>query len=137
MVGAAASVSPFPISLRLGAMVSPRIAFNGGIDVRFPQLHLGSGLTARADFNAIVAANFGGVNSIFDLTFGAVYGFGIATGQRVYVGAGVGPYFADQVRFGGRLILGVNATSRIGGELNLHFAGIGNPLLTLQVRLRL
>jgi hypothetical protein len=129
--------NPFHAALRLGATVSPRVKFVGGIDATIPGLSLGSGLSTRVDAEAIVAANFGGVNTLVPLTINEVYSHGVAAGSRAYIGAGVGPYFGDITRFGGKVFVGMNFTSRFGGEVDVHFPGFGDPQLALLVRMGL
>lgn len=130
------AVSPFPLALRLGAMVSPRFKFDGGIDATIPGLRLLPGFTSRVDLDAIVSANFGGVTTIVPLTFDQIYSLNLPVSSRVYVGGGIGPYFGDVTRFGGKLIVGAEF-SKFGLEGNLHFAGSGDALLTVQARIGL
>jgi hypothetical protein len=130
------AVSPFPIALRLGALVSPRFKFDGGIDATIPGVHLFPGLSTRVDADAIVSANFGGVSTLVPVTFDQIYNLNLPVGSRVYVGAGIGPYFGDRTRFGGKLIAGAEF-NRIGLEGNLHFAGTGDTLFTVQARIGL
>ena len=130
------AVSPFPLALRLGAMVSPRVKFDGGIDATIRGFHLLPGFTSRVDADAIVSANFGGITTIVPVTFDQIYNLNLPVSSRVYLGGGVGPYFGDRTRFGGKLIAGAEF-NRIGLEGNVHFSGAGQPLLTVQARLGL
>jgi hypothetical protein len=130
------AISPFPLALRLGAMVSPRLKFDGGIDATLRGVHLFPGFTTRIDADAIVSANFGGVTTIVPITFDQIYSLNLPVSSRVYVGGGIGPYFGDVTRFGGKLIVGAEF-SRIGLEGNLHFSGQGDPLFTIQARIGL
>lgn len=128
---------PFPFALRLGAMISPRTKFAGGIDVSFPQLSIAHGFISRVDADVIVSFNFGGVSTLIPITFDQVYSKGLIAGSRIYGGAGIGPYIGDKTRFGGKLFVGGDFTSSLGAELGLHFSGYGDPLLTLQARVHL
>ena len=135
--GVATSVvgAVFPLHLRLGAMVSPRTKFIGGID--FTTKGLAKNLSTRIDAEAIVSANFGGVDTLFPVTVDQVYSKGLVGGTQIYGGVGIGPYFGNVTRFGGKLFVGGDFGRRIGGEVGLHFAGYGDALVTAQVRLRL
>ena len=130
------AVSPFPLALRLGVLVSPRTKFVGGIDATIPGLHLLPGFSSRVDLDAIVSANFGGVSTLVPLTFDQIYNLNLPVSSRVYVGGGIGPYFGDTTRFGGKLIVGAEF-SRLGLEGNVHFAGSGDTLFTVQARIGL
>jgi len=130
------AISPFPVALRLGAMVSPRLKFDGGVDVTIKGLHLLPQLTTRIDADAIVSANFARITTLVPITFGQIYNLNLPVSSRVYLGGAIGPYFGDVTRFGGKIIVGAEF-SRIGLEGNVHFAGTGDPLLTVQARLGL
>lgn len=125
----------YNIHVRLGAMVSPRTKFIGGVDFTFAGLT--PRLTSRVDLEAIASANFGGITTLVPLTFSQVYGARLSGGTRVYGGAGIGPYFGEVTRFGGKLFVGADFTPRTSGEVGVHFAGQGDPLVTVQVRFRL
>ena len=125
----------FPFHLRIGAMVSPRTKFIGGID--FTTNGLAPNFNTRIDAEAIVSANFGGGSTLFPVTVNQVYSKGLIGGSQVYGGFGLGVYFGNVSRFGGKLFIGTELTRKLGGELGLHFAGYGDPLVTAQVRLRL
>jgi hypothetical protein len=123
-------------ALRLGLTVSPRVKFVGGVDVTLPKLSIGPGFTTRVDAEAIVSANFGGVSTLVPLTINEVYTHGLTGGWRIYGGAGIGPYFGDVTRFGGKVFIGAGM-GRVAGELDLHFAGFGDPYLALMLRTQL
>jgi hypothetical protein len=130
------TVSPFPLALRLGALVSPRLKFVGGIDATIPGVHLAPGLATRVDADAIISANLGGISTLIPVTIDQIAEINLPVSSRVYVGAGIGPYFGDRTRFGGKLIAGAEF-SRIGLEGNLHFPGSGDTLFTIQARIGL
>jgi hypothetical protein len=130
------AISPFPLALRLGAMLSPRTKFDGGIDATIRGLRILPGFTSRVDADAIVSVNFGGVSTLVPVTFDQIYQLNLPVNSRVYLGGGIGPYFGDRTRFGGKLIVGAEF-SRIGLEGNVHFAGVGDTLFTVQARLGL
>lgn len=130
-------VSPFPISVRLGAMLSPQTKFDGGIDVTLTGVHLMPSLTTRIDADAILSANLGGVSTLFPITIDQIFSQGLVAGSKVYFGAGVGPYIGSSTRLGGKVFVGAGISSRLTGELSLHFPGYGDPLVTLQARLGL
>lgn len=127
---------PFPLHLRLGMMLSPRTKFDGGIDATLGRGILPS-LSTRVDVDAIVSANFHGISTLVPLTLDQVYAKGLIGGNRLYFGAGVGPYISEKTRFGGKLFIGADLAVRIGVEGAVHFAGDGDPLLTLQARVGL
>lgn len=127
---------PFPLHLRLGAMLSPRTKFDGGIDVTLGRGVLPS-LTTRIDADAIVSANFHGISTLVPITLDQIYSKGLIGGNRIYFGAGIGPYISEQTRFGGKLFIGADLAVRIGVEGAVHFSGSGDPLLTLQARVGL
>lgn len=127
---------PFPLHLRLGAMLSPRTKFIGGIDAT-----LGRGLfpnsKTRVDVDAIVSANFHGISTLVPITLDQIYSKGLLGGNRLYFGAGIGPYISEKTRFGGKLFIGADLAVRVGVEGAVHFAGDGDPLLTVQARVGL
>lgn len=125
----------YTIALRLGLSVSPRTRFAGGIDVSLPRLSLGKGFTTRIDAEAIVSANFGGISTLIPLTFNQVYSKGVVASTRVYVGAGIGPYFGEITRFGGKIFVGAGISQKLGIELGVHFPGFDDPLVVIQARL--
>ena len=130
-------ISPFPVSLRLGALLSPRTKFDAGIDASIPGLHLLPNFNTRVDLDVIFSANLGGVTTLVPVTFDQIYSKGLVGGTRVFAGAGIGPYFGDKTRFGGKLLFGADVTSRIGAEVDVHFAGVGDPLVSLVARIGL
>lgn len=127
--------TPFPVAFKIGAAVSPRLKFAAGIDATFPRLSIAPHFATRVDFDAIFSANFGGVTTLFPLTAGQVYRVALpVTGQSLYIGAGIGPYFGEVTRFGGKIYAGGNLSSRIGAEAALHFTGYGDPTVTAALR---
>ncbi len=135
--GGISLTNPLGVHLRVGAMVSPRTKFIGGLDVTIPGLGFGTNYSTRVDADAIVSANIGGVSTLIPLTINEVYSKGLITGTRFYGGAGVGAYIGKVTRLGGKIFVGVDLAGRISGELGVHFSGFGDPLLTLQARLPL
>jgi hypothetical protein len=131
----AAARSGAPVNLRLGVSVSPRIKFVGGVDVTLPHVSIGPGFSTRVDFDAVVSANFGGVTTLFPLTFDEIYHLGLPAGSGVYGGIGIGPMLGEDTRFGGKIILGGHLTSRLTLEGNVIFAGYGDALFNVQLRL--
>ena len=91
--------NPFPLHLRLGAMLSPRPKFDGGIDVTLGRGILPS-LTTRIDADAIVSANFHGISTLVPVTLDQIYSKGLLGGNRIYFGAGLGPYIAENALLG-------------------------------------
>ncbi len=125
----------YPFTIRLGAMVSPRIKFVGGADLTLPSLGIGQHWVGRIDAEAIVSANFGGNSTLIPLTFDEVYLSPSQTSSfRPYAGLGIGPYFASTTRFGGKLFVGARFSPRISGEAAVHFSGGGDALLILEAR---
>lgn len=125
----------YTIGLRLGAAVAPRTRFVGGLDVTLPRLSLGANWSTRIDAEAIVSANFGGISTLVPLTFNEIYSKGLVGGTRLYGGVGIGPYFGEITRFGGKLIFGAGLSEKIGLELNVHFPGFDDPYVTILARL--
>ena len=120
----------YPLAIRLGAMVSPRVKFVGGADLTVPRLGFGSNWVGRIDAEAIVSANLGGNSTLVPLTFDQVY----QKSDKLYFGAGLGPYFGDTTRLGGKIFVGSRFDPQTSGEASLHFVGGGDPLFILQVR---
>ena len=127
---------PFPLHLRLGALLSPRTKFDGGIDVTLGRGILPSS-TTRIDADVIASANFRGISTLVPITLDQIYSKGLLGGNRLYFGAGIGPYIADKTRLGGKLFVGADLAVRIGVEGAVHFSGTGDPLLTVQARIGL
>lgn len=131
------AISPFPVSLRLGAQISPRLKFVGGVDVTLSGVHIIPALQTRIDADAIVSANFKRISTLIPVTFDQIYSKGLVAGTRIYVGGGIGVYIGEITNFGGKVFVGGDFTSRFGGEVDLHFAGLGDPLVTAQLRVGL
>jgi hypothetical protein len=131
-------ISPFKIALRLGAMVSPRTGLAVGVDASVPGLHLLPQFSTRVDADYILVSkpNAGTFDfvSFIPVTIDQVYSKSILAGSRVYFGAGIGPYFAKTTRFGGKVFVGAGLGATFGLEATLHFAGVGDPLVTVQIR---
>ena len=125
----------YSIALRLGVSVSPRTRFAGGIDVSLPRLSIGNGWTTRIDAEAIVSANFGGISTLIPLTFNQVYSKGVVSSTRGYGGFGIGPYFGEITRFGGKIFIGAGLSQKLGVELGVHFPGFDDPMVVVQARL--
>jgi hypothetical protein len=125
----------YPFAIRLGAMVSPRVKFVGGADLTFPGYGWGPNWVGRIDAEAIVSGNLGGNSTLVPVTFDQVYFSPTKTGPfRLYAGLGIGPYFGDATRFGGKFFVGTRFSQTISGEASLHFSGDGDPLFILQAR---
>ena len=125
-----------PIAIRLGAMVSPRTKFVGGADFSFPNAKIGP-FYPRIDAEAIISANFGGITTLVPVTFNLVYSKSLPVGTHIYGGAGIGPYFGEVTRFGGKLFVGGDISRTFGLEGDLQFAGQGDALFTISARLGL
>jgi len=128
--------TPFPINLRVGALLSPKGKLDLGIDLTLPDLHILPSLTTRLDGDVIFGANIGGSQTIIPITFDQLYSKSMAGQASLYFGGGVGMYLGGRSRFGGKLVLGATF-NRFGVEANLHFSGSGDPLLSLQGRVAL
>ncbi len=127
---------PFPLHLRLGALLSPRTKFDGGIDVTLGR-GIFPGTSTRIDADVILSASFAGISTLVPVTLDQIYAKGLIGGNRIYLGVGAGPYIADKTRFGGKLFIGADLAVRVGVEGAVHFSGTGDPLLTLQARIGL
>src|SRR5579872_942922 len=103
------------LSVHGGAMVSPRGAGLAGVDVDVPSVSLGNGWHGRVDADAIIKANFGGIDTVFPVTLDQVYySPNAAGGHNVYWGAGLGAVLNGPVVFDGKLLIGTEVTTRIG-----------------------
>ena len=122
-----------PIAIRLGAMVSPRTKFVGGADFSFPNAKIGP-FYPRIDAEAIISANFGAISTLVPVTVNAVYSKTLPAGTHLYGGAGIGPYFGEVTRFGGKLFLGGDISRTFGLEGDVQFAGQGDALVTISAR---
>lgn len=131
------SLSPFPIALRLGVMLSPNTKFVGGADVTLNGLKLLPGFSSRIDADVFLDLNRRGVSTLIPVTFDQVYTKNIVLGSRVYIGGGVGAYIGEVTRFGGKVFVGAGLKSNLGIEGTAHFYNTGEPLLTIQARVSL
>lgn len=110
------------VSLRGGAMLSPRGAGLVGLDLSLPAASLfGEGWHGRLDADVIFKANFAGVDTIFPVTVNQVYYRPQVGMVDVYGGGGVGAIFGGDTRFAGKLLLGVTLNERLGVEGNVIF----------------
>ena len=125
-----------PIAIRLGALVSPRTKFVGGADFSFPNAKIGP-FYPRIDAEAIISANFGGITTLVPVTFNGVYSKTLPAGTHLYAGAGIGPYFGEVTRFGGKIFLGGDLNRNFGLEGDVQFAGQGEALVTIAARIGL
>lgn len=126
-----------PLHLRLGAVVSPRLRFDGGLDFTIPGLHIGQSIGARIDADAIISANFGGVTTLFPIDFDLVYHPSVIGIHGLYIGAGIGPYLGERTRLGGKILAGAELGHSFGLEGAIHFPGFGDPIFTIQLRSKL
>jgi hypothetical protein len=132
-----ASSSGTSISLRGGAMVTPRGAALVGVDFSLHDVNFSGGWHGRIDADFIIKANFHGSNTAVPVTFDVLhYEAGKGGSQNVYYGGGLGIMFGDGSVFDGKLVLGTELTSKLGAELNVHFND-RDTLLTLLARLHL
>ena len=143
--GPVGGVAPFKIGIRFGVQVSPRSAFLAGVDVSIPGLNLLPDWNSRVDLDYFVADKDGnpsklafGVHSLTAITFDQIYTKDIFAGSHVYIGGGAGVYIGnDKTRIGGKVFIGTGLTSTLGIEGTIHFAGLGEPLFTIQARVGL
>ena len=131
------SLSPFPIALRLGVMLSPNTKFVGGADVTLNGLKLLPGFSSRIDADVFLDLNRRGVSTLIPVTFDQLYTKNIALGSRIYFGGGIGAYIGSVTRFGGKVFVGAGLKSNLGIEGTAHFYNTGEPLLTVQARVSL
>ena len=134
----AIGAGPFSnLSIHAGAMVRPRGAALAGVDVDVTSLSLGNGFHGRLDADAIIKANFGGVNTIFPVTFDQLYyGPNVVGGHNLYYGGGAGAVFGGGTTLDLKLVLGSEITHKFGGEVNVHF-NHHNTIVTLFTRIHL
>jgi hypothetical protein len=129
--------APIYLSLRGGAMLSPRGAGLVGIDASLPSLSLGAGWRGRLDADVIIKANLAGVNTIVPVTIDQLYT--VSAPGRIgvaYYGAGVGVVSGGGTRFNAKLVLGAEIAKKLGAEVNVHFAE-RDTLVTVLARLHL
>lgn len=120
-VSQASYTPPVYLSLRGGAMLSPRGAALVGLDASVPQISMLNGMRGRLDADVIIKANFAGVNTIVPVTLDQISYVNNPTGiAKTYYGFGVGAIMGGKTRFDGKLILGTEITSHLGAELNIH-----------------
>ncbi len=131
------SLSPFPIALRLGVMLSPNTKFVGGADITLNGLKLLPGFSSRIDADVFLDLNRRGVSTLIPVTFDQLYTKNIALGSRIYFGGGIGAYIGSVTRFGGKVFVGAGLKSNLGIEGTAHFYNTGEPLLTVQARVSL
>lgn len=124
--------------LRLGAVVTAPTQFAVGIDVAMPKMHLLPGFSTRITGEVLSRFDspsfLGFPDTLYAVTLDQAY---CPHDCRLYGGFGLGPYFGEVSRLGGKLFFGWNISSKVGAEATLHFAGAGDPFLALQTRLRL
>lgn len=136
--GAGLLPNPLRVTLRLGAMVSPRLGFAGGVDLTVPKLSILPNWETRIDADVIIVGRPSPLSfnytTFIPVTINQVYSKGVVSGTRFYFGAGVGPYFGKVTRLGGKVFVGADLTSRLSVEAGVHFSGTGDPLVTGQVR---
>ncbi|HLV81192.1 MAG TPA: hypothetical protein VKT32_12970 [Chthonomonadaceae bacterium] len=131
------ALSPFPVALRLGAMLSPRTKADVGIDVALPHLGIGANWDARLDADAIISANFGGISTLVPITFDEIYTHTLPGGAPIYFGGGIGAYIGRTTRFGGKVLVGAGLSKQLAAELAVHWPGSSSTLVTLQLRIGL
>jgi hypothetical protein len=154
----APSLPPVTTAIRLGAQLSPRFSFVGGLDVDFNRLSLGPGWSSRLDLEALSEPRSDGFLSAFNTTLAATFNQIYAPYYRhyqrrpVYVGFGIGYYgspepdgtsgllgngYRNVGHFGGKVFIGSQFTSTTSAEIGIHFPGVGTPLVAAQLRLKL
>jgi hypothetical protein len=125
------------LSLRAGAMVSPRGAGLIGLDAALPRLSLGPNWHGRLDVDVIISANFANTNTAVPITLNQIY-YRPQTGNvDFYGGFGVGAMLGREANFTGKLILGATFTPRAAAELNIHLTDRSDTLVMLLGRFRL
>ncbi len=128
--------SPFPLNIRVGAMLSPVGKIAVGADVTITGFHVLGSLMTRIDGDVILGSNLSGSQTIIPITVDELYSKNLIGGTTVYFGGGIGMFFGGKTRFGGKIVAGASIR-RIALEANVDFAGIGDPLFLLQARLGL
>lgn len=133
-----AGVSPLAnMSIRGGAMVTPRGAGLAGIDFDVPSVSLNNGMRGRIDADVLFKANFHGINTAIPITFDQIsYTPGAPGGHTIYYGAGVGAVLGGHATFDGKLIFGTELAKKFGAEVNVHFTE-HDTLLCLLARIHL
>lgn len=122
------------MSIRGGAMVTPRGAGLVGVDFSLPSVTVGTGWVGRVDADVIFKANFGGIDTIIPATFDLIQTQpGAAGGRAVYYGGGLGAILGGNTVFDAKLLLGISLTQKVDFELNVHF-NEHDTLLTLMGR---
>jgi hypothetical protein len=139
-IGHRMQATPSPIqnlSLRGGAMVSPRGAGLAGIDFDVPSLSIGNGWHGRIDADVIFKANFGGIDTAVAVNFDQLYySPNAVSGHNVFYGGGLGVVLGGHAVFDGKLVLGTELSRKLGAEVNVHFTE-RDTLVCLLARLHL
>jgi hypothetical protein len=81
--------------------------------------------------------NVNDVSTLFPVTIDLVYNKALLAGSKFYAGAGIGPYFGNITRFGGKVLVGFSPTSNLAAEAELHFPGDSELPPTVMLRLGL
>ncbi len=126
--------SPLPLHLRLGLTLTPNVDFDGGLDVIVPGLHLLPQLKTRVDLDVLAGVNFKGISTMVPLTFDQVYTPSLTGVSGFYFGGGIGPFFGNNVHFGGKVFAGASLTNRLGIEGDAYFDDQGDTVLGLMLR---
>lgn len=123
------------ISLRGGAMVSPRGAGLVGVDFSLPEVGLPNGWHGRVDADVIFKANLGGVDTLVPVTADLLSFRPGVPGANFYYGGGIGAVLGGKSHFDGKLVVGTELAHKLGAEVNVHFTN--DTLVTLLIRLHL
>lgn len=125
------------VSLRAGAMLSPRVAADVGLDVDIPGLSIGSGWHGRADLDVLIKTGFLNADTAVPVTLDEIYYAPRAIGgYSVYAGFGIGAIFASNTQVIGKLLVGVPLLRRLDAEANLDISG-NDTLFTIFARIHL
>lgn len=115
--------SPFA-AFRLGLVATPVLGVDTGLDVTFPRLRLGPAWTTRADLDLsayLRSRSFGSRrDAAVALSACQVYTPGGVNRGRLFLGAGVGPWFGPRSGFAGKVFAGINVTPIVSVEAEAH-----------------
>lgn len=143
------------VGLKLGAQVSPRFSFAGGLDIELSRLSIAPGWSSRLDADVLLEPTndglFSQLNSTVGLTFNQIYSRRQSNGRRLYGGAGIGYYivpviagygllgadYSGRGHLGGKVLFGAEFTSTTGVEASVHIIDGSRPLFAIQARLKL
>jgi hypothetical protein len=126
-------------AFRIGVIATPVASVDTGLDVTFPQLHIGRAWVTRFDLDLSARFNSRSFGSRRDAEIAValcqVYTPGGINRGRYFVGAGIGPSFGPRSGLAGKVFAGLNFTPVVSLELEGQFPPDSAVRLTAMLRL--